>query len=44
MLGEDIRTLNRICNFGVDFLVCNMEPAKFIEKHMDVQRRHRPLS
>lgn len=36
-----------ICNFGVDFLICNMEPAKFLEKHMmcreDIVHHRSPL-
>lgn len=33
-----------ICNFGVNFLICDMELAKFHEVHGDVLRKHHLLS
>lgn len=33
-----------ICNFGVNFLICDMELAKLHEVHGDVLRKHHLLS
>lgn len=36
---QNANTFTWICNFGVDFLICDMEPAKFQEVHTDVLRK-----
>lgn len=33
-----------ICNFGVNFLICDMELTKLHEVHGDVLRKHHLLS
>lgn len=44
MLGENASTLKWICNFRVNFLICDMELAKFHEVDRDVLRKHSPQS
>ena len=35
-LGEDVNTFHRICKFGVNFLICNMDLAEFDKVRLDV--------
>lgn len=48
MLGknafQNANTFNWICNFGVNFLICNMELAKFHDVYKDMLRKHYLLS
>lgn len=48
MLGENAlrnpSTFKWICNFGVKFLICDMELAKYHEVDRDVLRKHSPQS